>query len=390
MSNDTIRVLNVIAEDRIGGPQVRIVRIAKALEQRAIETIVAIPEGDGGFSGMLSEAGIPCRQVRNLCRPRGTWNPAPNLRWVTYLWPAVRQLVRIIERDDISIVHQNDATHIQGAIAGKLARRKVVWHINGMTPVDSAFKLLVALLADVVVASSDAIGKAYMGKGILARDFQVLYPPVDMGDYLDLQGSRIREEFALPDSCPLVTMVGNVNPRKGHLYFVRAASIVKESVPSARFLIVGQHLENRKAYSERVVGEIRRLGLEAEVIFTGFRRDIPEILSASDVVVSPSLAESFGMVVAEAQAAAKPVVAAEVGGVKEIVLSGETGLLVPPKDPVSLAEGVVRLLKDPDTATRMGLRGKERVGRLYSLEECSDRYQVLYHSLMDAAALQVR
>ena len=390
MSNDTIRVLNVIAEDRIGGPQVRIVRVAKALEQRGIETVVAIPEGDGGFSGMLSEAGIPCREVRNFCRPRGTWNPAPNLLWMTHLWPTVRQLVRIIERDDISIVHQNDVTQIQGAMAGKLARRKVVWHINGMTSVDRAFKLLVYLLADVVVASSLAIGKAYMGNGIFSRDFQVLYPPVEMGDYLEPRGSRIREEFALPESCPLVTMVGNINPRKGHLYFVRAASIVKESVPSARFLIVGQHLENRKGYSMKVTGEIRRLGLEAEVISTGFRRDIPEILSASDVVVSPSLAESFGMVVAEAQAASKPVVATDVGGVKEIVLSGETGLLVPPKDPRLLAEGVVRLLEDPETAAKMGLRGRERVGRLFSMEECTARYEVLYHSLIDAAALQMR
>ena len=123
MNNNQLRVLNVIAEDRIGGPQLRILRVARELQKDGIETIVAIPKGQGGFSSMLAEAGVPYREIPNFHCPRGTWNPATHLRWGFHLSGTVRRLVRIIQEDEISLVHQNDAIHIQGAIAGKLAGR---------------------------------------------------------------------------------------------------------------------------------------------------------------------------------------------------------------------------------------------------------------------------
>ena len=385
MNSNKLRVLNVIAEGRIGGPQLRILRVAKELQKSGIETIVAIPKGQGGFSRVLAEEGVPYREIPNFHRPRGTWNPAPHLRWGIHLSGAVRRLVRIIQEDEISLVHQNDAIHIQGAIAGKLAGRRVVWHINGMNYplVYQGFKLLVYLLADSVVASSYAIGETYLGRGVLTRDFRVLYPPVDVDQYLDHHGPGIREELNVPGSCPLIAMIGNMNPLKGHLYFVKAAGIVKERVPSARFLIIGQHLENRRGYSEEVAKEVSRLGLEEHLIFTGFRQDIPAVLGAIDILVHPSLSESFGMVVAEAQAASKPVVATAVGGVKEVVLPDETGILVPPKDPQALADGVLRLLEDPAYARRLSVQGRDHVRKLFPLEQCAARYREVYNSVMD-------
>ena len=187
----------------------------------------------------------------------------------------------------------------------------------------------------------------------------------------------------VPGSCPLIAMIGNMNPLKGHLYFVKAAGIIKERVPSARFLIIGQHLENRRGYSEEVAKEVSRLGLEEHLIFTGFRQDIPAVLGAIDILVHPSLSESFGMVVAEAQAASKPVVATAVGGVKEVVLPDETGILVPPKDPQALADGVLRLLEDPAYARRLSVQGRDHVRKLFSLEQCAARYREVYNSVMD-------
>ena len=384
---EPIKVLNVIAEDRIGGPQLRILKVAEALKPNGIDTVVAIPRGNGGFSRLLSEAGIPFYELGGLRRIRATANPASHLGWFVHLWDSVRGLIGIIRDENIAVVHQNDVTHIQGAIAGRLAKRKVVWHINGMAYplVYKSFKPLVYFMSDVIVASSQAMGTEYLGRNgaFLARPFEVLYPPIDCQVYAEhSHDRRFRREFDIPDSCPLIAMIGNIYPTKGHLDFLRAAAIIKRHFPEAHFVIVGERFESRRKYVAEVEGEVRRLGLSERLTFTGFRGDIPAILSAIDILVHPSLSESFGMVPAEALAAGKPVVATAVGGVKEIVIDNQTGILVPPRDPAAIAKGVVSLLEQPDLAESLASRGKERVGRLFSTERCAAEHEKVYRAVL--------
>ena len=386
-SNGDLRVLNVIAEDRVGGPQLRILRIAQALKARGVTTIVAIPAGKGGFKELLDEASIPCRQIPGLRRIRATPNPIPQMAWLLRIGDSVTELARVIREERVDLVHQNDATQIQGALAGRLAGKKVVWHINGMTfpLIYKSFRPLIWSLAHSVVASSEAMGREFFGEkgGLFARPFDVLYPPIYLPSTASEDDGRgLREEFDIPDSAPVIGMVANLYPPKGHVYFIRAAGRVIDAYPGTRFLIVGQVFANRSRYRAKLQEETRRCGLDRALHFTGFRSDIRRVLSTLDVQVHPSLHESFGMSIAEGMAAGKAVVATAVGGTPEVLVHGESGLLVPPKDPGAIAEAVMSLLRDPDMGTSMGNAARERALSMFSAERCAAKHERVYRKVL--------
>ncbi len=145
--------------------------------------------------------------------------------------------------------------------------------------------------------------------------------------------------------------------------FVRLARRVVESVPQARFLLVGDG-----PLRPMVEQAVQALNLRDRVILTGFRGDIPELLATMDVVVLTSLWEGLPFVLLEAMAAQRAVVATHIQGSNEVVVDDETGYLVPPQDPESLATAVIELLQDPTRRERMGRRGRERVEQNFSLE----------------------
>jgi glycosyltransferase involved in cell wall biosynthesis len=129
----------------------------------------------------------------------------------------------------------------------------------------------------------------------------------------------------------------------------------------------------------------RTLGLQRQARFLGTRSDVPELLALTDVAVLPSLEEGFPNAILEAMAAAKPVVATQVGGIPEAVVHGETGLLVPPRDPSALAGAIGRLLDDPGLRTAMGLAGKQRIAERFTFARMVTEMEALYEERLNAA-----
>jgi glycosyltransferase involved in cell wall biosynthesis len=147
------------------------------------------------------------------------------------------------------------------------------------------------------------------------------------------------------------------------------------------FWVVGTDLA-RSGYDETLKDMARTMELGSAVRFTGFRADIPSVMSELDLVVSASHYESFGRTLVEAMAAARPVVATAVGGVPEIIDDGVTGLLVPPHDPSALASGVARLLSDPALRARMGRAGREHASRHFGVDVCAERVLSVYSEVV--------
>jgi glycosyltransferase involved in cell wall biosynthesis len=129
------------------------------------------------------------------------------------------------------------------------------------------------------------------------------------------------------------------------------------------------------------------LGIERAVRFLGFRTDVTRIFAASDVVVLPSVAEAFGLVLGEAMVMQKAVVATRVGGIPEIVEDGVTGILVPPASPAALADAILSLLRDPERRTQLGEAGRRRVIETFRFETMMERYEALYEALLGRARL---
>jgi glycosyltransferase involved in cell wall biosynthesis len=200
-----------------------------------------------------------------------------------------------------------------------------------------------------------------------------------------ISGESIRREFGLSPSTPLVGIVARIAPSRGHLALVEAFTQVHAAIPTARLMIVGKG-EFRPQVEQRVAA----LGIQEAVIFAGYRdEDLPQVLAALDVFVlmAPG-SEGSCRAVLEAMAVGKPVVAVRTGALQDIVLDGETGLLVEPQANVALAHAISRLLRGADQARQMGARGRQRVEHAFSRQLQVDEVMSLYQQLRAAQRMQ--
>jgi glycosyltransferase involved in cell wall biosynthesis len=215
----------------------------------------------------------------------------------------------------------------------------------------------------------------------------VVHNPVDLQRLqTNSDPNDIRREIGVCETTPLVGMIAHLTPWKGHDVFLETAQQVARSVPEARFLVVGGQIyttHGHTGYDEHLTRRVAQLGLTDKVFFLGVRDDVPEILKALDVIVhSPTSPEPFGRVLAEAMAAARPVVAVRSGGIPEIVEDGETGYLTGVGDVDALSAAVVRLLLDRPLRDRLGSAGRRRAQRMFGIDAHADRVMSEYLAVL--------
>ncbi len=199
---------------------------------------------------------------------------------------------------------------------------------------------------------------------------------------------RLRKEFGIAENTIVVGFVGRFSPGKGHEELLNAAASLNTRFTNLRFVIVGKASHGEERYEHEIKALSHSLGLDKLTMFTGFRTDIPEIMSVFDLFCFPSHAEAFGAVLVEAMAMKLPVVASKSDGVLDIVVGGETGLLVPPKDSTSLAEALTRLIEDPEMRENMGRAGRARAERMFSRESLGKTLLQIYENVLDEKLLK--
>jgi len=226
-----------------------------------------------------------------------------------------------------------------------------------------------------IVAVAQAVKRVLVRDGIDPDKVAVVYGGVDAEAFSpEVDGSAVRREL-FPDNpdAPIVGMLANLDRKKSHDVFLRMAARILERRPETRFAAVG------RGKTEKFSHLIDDLGLRGKVIFPGYRSDAAATLAAFGVSVSTaSEGEGLTGAIRESLALARPVVATDVGGNREIIHNGETGLLVPPRDPDALAKAVSRLLDNPSEATEMGRRGRRLVVERFSLSARGDAIEALY------------
>jgi L-malate glycosyltransferase len=194
-----------------------------------------------------------------------------------------------------------------------------------------------------------------------------------------INGGRVRAELGIGPDVPLVGVVGRLVEDKGQDDLLKAVPIILKSSPRARFLLVGTGVRER--YLRLLANS---LGIDQAVRFLGFRDDVPEITSALNVSVLPSVdCDASSAVLKEALACGVPAVATAIGGANEILEEGHTGLIVPPRDPERLAAAIVRLLADPERARDMGRRGALTVAERFSPERLASETLEVYRTVIE-------
>lgn len=195
----------------------------------------------------------------------------------------------------------------------------------------------------------------------------------------DDERTTVRDELQVGER-PLVVHVGNIRPHKGHRNLIAAAERIVDELPDV--LIVSIGVEKNPGDLQALVDETESRGLSANLRFMGRRTDARAFLAAADVVVNPSDVEGLPIVVLEAMALARPIVATSVGGVPTVIRNNETGLLVSAGDPAGLADGVVRLLRDPALGGTLGDEARSLVDREFSLEAMVRDVETVYRQVL--------
>jgi len=314
------------------------------------------------------------------------------LGYVLGFWPSVFRLVRLIRREHVDLVHTNSMYCLYGAFAALIARVPHVWHIREIidnSPILRAvFSTLVLQLSDRVVPVSEAVACMLYPRAQRSRKIWPILDGIDLREFDPaVSGARIRGELKVEGHTPLIGFVARLDPWKGVEVFIRAAQVVARVRPDVHFVVCGGELKGYEAYAASARTLAASLGLLGVMHFTGWTYqpdDIPEVMAALDIFVHTSIKpEPFGLVLIEAMAAGKPAVAADAGGVPEVVVAAETGFLAAPGDWQSVAAAILRLLNDPEAATKMGQAGRRRVEQLFDVRVFAGKVQDLYGEILD-------
>ena len=211
-----------------------------------------------------------------------------------------------------------------------------------------------------------------------------IYDGIDTGQTVwNTPSAAVRRELGVGDDTPLIGTVGRLDELKGHDYAIRALVEVKQYLLDTKLLVVGGKAWFEPATARNLPRLAYELGVADDVIFTGFRRDVPDLMHAMDVFVHPTLDEGFGLVVCEAMNVGTPVVAFNVDGVAEIIEHGISGLLVEKGDVQTLAKQISRLVRDTELAQRLAEGGHKRVTQCFTAKRMATEYGRLYEQLAD-------
>lgn len=234
--------------------------------------------------------------------------------------------------------------------------------------------------ADKIAAISQGVKKVLISDGIPEKNIKVVPSGIDLNRFKNIDGKYIYDELRIDPNISLVGIVAALVPHKDHKNFLHAAKRVKENFSKVKFLVVGEGL-----LKEELEQLTKELNLEEDVIFTGFRKDVLEIISILNVFVLSSYLEGLGTALLDALALNKPVVATAVGGIPEIVKNNETGILVPARDSKKLAQGIIKLIEDKILANELAENGKIHVQN-FDVRKMVEKTEQIYQEVMQVSA----
>jgi glycosyltransferase involved in cell wall biosynthesis len=361
----------VVSRFWVGGSERQFIERLRA-HPAGYDPIVACLELSGGNLDDFLALGLPEPSVFPL---KGSLLQANTL---VQVW----RLARLIRRSGARLVHGTEfISNVVALLAGKLAGVPVVvsrvdlGHLReGFGWAHRAVEKWMTRTADAVCANAEAVRWLCIDEEGSDRDRTFLIPNgLDLARFDALMAKPL--EGPLPQGRPLVAVVANLWPVKGHRTLLEAIALVRQRRPDARFALVGDGPE--REYLQR---RAAALGLGDSVTLLGTRYDVPAILARADVACLPSLAEGLPNAVMEAMAARLPVVASAVGGVPELV-DAFTGFLAPPGKPAPLAARLLQVLNNPVEGAQMGVRGRKKIERDHSLQRVSELHRRLYAGL---------
>lgn len=378
IKRNRINILMLTASLSLTGTHRILMDILEGLDKERFHILIAYkPHYPGPGDDLAAEI---IEKGFEVCPLRGR-----HLFAFTGLW----DLYKILSANKIDIIHCWDSLSIVAGVMGKLVGAKLVNDI-GNPPICSSRRHLYAkkissLFMDGIVFQSNESQMIYRKLGVdFMRPYRqtVIYNCIDMSKLPDLdcnRRTRLRKTFGFSNDEIILTNLGMYNEQKSQEFLIRALPEIRSRVPKVKLILIGWGPRE-----DILRKEIERLQLEGRVILTGkkSRNEVFDFLSISDIYVSSSLWEGLPVAVLEAMAFGLPIVATDIIGNREAVKNSETGYLVPPRNPTTLAKSISHLIENPEIRGRMGDAGRERVEKVFSPKRFLLEHEKFYQTIL--------
>lgn len=380
-----VKILHVITGLNTGGAEMMLYSLLSHIDRHRFFPRVICLNGVGQVGERIRALDIP------------VWSPSSTDRRLTPLgW---LYILRDIRKDRPDIL-QTWLYHADlfGGLAGRLAGiRRIVWSVHGSgldrastKTTTIAVARLCAMLSGripvrIVFCAEESL-RLHLQFGYCTRNTSLIPNGFDIEKFrADPEARRsVRVNFGIPANAPVIGMVARYAPEKDHATFIKAAAILLDRFPQARFLLIGDGVDWENNELRRA---IEKAGIAKNTILTGVRPDIPRLLAAMDVLGSSSYREAFPMAIGEAMATSVPCVVTNVGDCALMV--GDTGLAVPPSSPQALAQGWESILTmNAVDRKELGTASRRRVEQNFSIAKVTRKYEALYDELVLADSQQ--
>jgi glycosyltransferase involved in cell wall biosynthesis len=369
-----IRVLHTLSGLHVAGVGRMLIRNAAALESDLVRNHIAYLTPNHHLEPEYRSAGF-----QPICVNHRRTADGPR---------TIYRLVRLIRELNVDVVHTNHSLdRLYGGLAARLAGVPALTTAHSTKrhyPFRGA-RLRLGLerrLLSRYLAVSSAVAHAFeSSRGVRPDRIRLIYTGIDLRDFAQSvtadAASELRTQLGLLDDGPILINVGRLHPTKGQHHLIPMMSLILRRWPRAKLLVAGSGGARRS-----LEAAIAAAGLGDSIKLLGLRSDVRELLALSAVFVFPSTEEGLPIAVLEAMAAAKPVVAVRVAPLTEMVEDQNSGLLVSPNDPAALAAAVEQMLGSPESAARMGQRGREIVAERFSINSTIDSMARLYREVL--------
>lgn len=297
----------------------------------------------------------------------------------------IPRLVRYLKQENVRVVHTHLFTaDFWGRLAAWIARVPVIVSTshsenNWKTSLHRFLDQLMARVSHTVVACTDKVKQVLLDRdGISESKITLVANGINLERFSSSERCDLNAEFGIPPESCTLAIVGRFHPVKGHLYFLNVFAKLKSATP-VHLLLVGDG-ELRGAIEQRIV----ELGLQSNVTLAGFRRDVPAILNSVDLVVVPSELEGLPMVVLEAMARGRAVVAHRVGGIADVIENDSLGRMVTAGDEAEMLHALAELADDADERNTIGTHSAALIRSKYDAEDTCRHYEAIYEQGLNA------
>lgn len=375
---DKINVLQLMTDSKIGGAERVVLWTAKNLNKQRFNVSICCLAKRGPIFDEAEREGI---RIFSL----GLRGKLDFLK--------IFNLIKLLREQKIHILHTHlFHANIAGRVIGRFAGTPIIISSEHIMGLESSWRLflnkLTSRFADKIIAVSVAV------KNFLIKDAKIEYTKIEvvqngieLSNFYNavFEKDKTKARFNLSNSDKIIGTVARIHKQKGHEYLLAAAKKIITKYPQVKFLIVGEG-----PLKEKMQKLSSCMGIEKNIIFTGFFRDVPSIMSVFDIFVLPSLWEGLPITIIEAMAMKKPIIATNVSGNPELIEENVTGFLVSPRDVDSLAEAISKLLDNEQLGLKFAEAGFNVCNKFFTASRMTNEITLIYEQLIENKKLQLK